>query len=103
MENARPYKAKVNGHFEFDDISSNELDIILTGHKKFHILLQNRSFHAEVVAADYEKKSFRIKVNGNLYDVALEDAFDQLIKQLGFSTNVLHKIKDVKAQCQDLY
>lgn len=97
MKNAGPYRAKVNGHFEFEDLSTEELDIIPVGEKQFHVLEQHRSAHAEVVSANFEQKSFVIKVNGTPYEVELKDRFDQLIKQLGFSTNVLHKVKEIKA------
>ena len=73
------------------------MDIIPVGDKQFHILFQHQSLLAEVVEANYEKKAFNVKVNGNIYEVVLKDKFDQLIKQLGFSSSVLHKVKEVKA------
>lgn len=98
MKNTGPFRAKVNDHYEFEDISSiKELDIIAVKNNKFHILYQQLSFQAEVVHANFEEKSFQIKVNGNPYEVVLKDRFDELIKQLGFSTSVLHKVKDIKA------
>lgn len=97
MENAGPFRAKVNGHFEFENLSLDELDIIPIKDNQFHILYENRSFQAEVVEPDFEKKSFRIKINSNFYEVVLKDTFDQLIQQLGFSSSVMHKVKDIKA------
>lgn len=91
------YKARVNHSFEFENLSKTELDLVAAGHNKFHILKDGRSFHAEIIAADYSAKQFTIRVNGSDYELALEDHYDQLVKRLGLEINVQHKVKNVKA------
>lgn len=63
----------------------------------FHILYNNRSFNAEVLEADYQTKSFLIKINKSKYSISLKDRFDILLDQLGMSTANTAKINDLKA------
>jgi len=63
----------------------------------FSILYKNRSFNAEVLEADYQTKSFLIKVNKNQYTVSAKDRFDLLLDQLGMSNANASKVNDLKA------
>jgi biotin carboxyl carrier protein len=63
----------------------------------FSILYNNRSFNAEVLEADYQAKSFLIKVNKNQYTVSAKDRFDLLLDQLGMSNANASKVNDLKA------
>jgi biotin carboxyl carrier protein len=63
----------------------------------FSILYKNRSFNAEVLEADYQAKSFLIKVNKNQYTVLAKDRFDLLLDQLGMSNANASKVNDLKA------
>ena len=63
----------------------------------FSILYKNRSFNAEVLEADYQAKSFLIKINKNQYTVSVKDRFDLLLDQLGMSNTNTSKVNDLKA------
>lgn len=63
----------------------------------FSILYKNRSFNAEVLEADYQAKSFLIKINKNKYMVSAKDRFDILLDQLGMSDANTNKVNDLKA------
>jgi biotin carboxyl carrier protein len=64
---------------------------------KFHILQDNQSFDATVLEADYETKTFSIKINKNVYTVNLKDKFDLLVDKLGFSNMTVQKVNNIKA------
>ncbi|MBK7871617.1 MAG: acetyl-CoA carboxylase biotin carboxyl carrier protein subunit [Saprospiraceae bacterium] len=96
MEN-HTYKATVNAQFEFSELGAGALDIIVENAHIFHILKNNQSFRAEVVHTDFTNKSFTIKINGNSYDIKLEDQYDQLINRLGLTKQTHYKVKDIKA------
>jgi hypothetical protein len=51
----------------------------------YHILFNNKSFTAELVKADPEVKAFVFKINGRLYNVAVQDRFDLLLEQMGMN------------------
>ncbi|SFF39121.1 acetyl-CoA carboxylase biotin carboxyl carrier protein subunit [Thermoflexibacter ruber] len=72
-------------------------DIQPLGSNHFHILYQNRSYNAEIVKADYAEKSFTVKINGNTYQIAVQDRFDLLLEQLGMGKASKQKLNDLKA------
>lgn len=63
----------------------------------FHILKDNKSYSAEVVQADYQTKSFVIRINKSLHTIQVKDRFDLLLEQMGMSQVATHKINEVKA------
>ena len=84
-------------NYEFDANTLDELDLVAMKEEQFHILLNHRSYKAEIVEADFARKTFRIKINGNLHTVSISDRFDLLVKELGLTVNNTQKLKDVKA------
>jgi biotin carboxyl carrier protein len=64
---------------------------------KFQILYKERSFTAQVIDANYEEKSFTIKVNRNQYQIAVKDRFDILLDQLGMGGLTVAKLNNIKA------
>jgi biotin carboxyl carrier protein len=97
MEHA-PYKAIVNGQFEYENLDLDGLDAIPSGVAgKFHILHKQKSFHAEVIDTVLAEKRAIIKINGNVYEVHLQDAMDQLVNRLGLSVKKSHKVKTIKS------
>lgn len=92
------YTISVNERFEFQDSDLENLDIVATnevGH--FHILKDHRAFHAEIVEMDIAAKRCVIKVNGVLHQITVADSYDLLVKKMGLSANVQHKINAVHA------
>ena len=63
----------------------------------FHIILNNKSYKAEVVKADHVAKSFSIKVNGRVYPVLLKDKFDLLLEKMGMNNAAASKALVIKA------
>jgi biotin carboxyl carrier protein len=72
-------------------------DMISTGDRRFHVLMNNKSYVCEVVSVDSHKKSFEIKVNGVTQQVEVRDRFDELLHQLGMDKPANHKVNDIKA------
>ena len=93
------YKAKVNGTLAFllDKESLSQLDAVSMEANKFHILRQNKPFQAEIIAADFNQKSYTVKVNNNTYSVVISNALDQLIQEMGFETGASKQVNAIKA------
>lgn len=72
-------------------------DVVRIEDNRFHVLLGNRSYEAEVVQANLAAKSFTFKINGTLYQVAVRDRFDQLLEQMGIAHGSAGTVKDLKA------
>lgn len=92
------YESNVNEHYKLM-VDPNELnwDLLEIKDGKFHILQDNQSFGATVLDANYETKTFRIKINKNVYEVCLKDKFDLLVEKLGFSNMTVQKVNNIKA------
>ena len=72
-------------------------DILEVRDGVFHVIIDNRSYNAEVIQHVPEEKSFRIRVNNNVYTVALRDKFDELLKALGMDNQTSGRAPDLKA------
>ena len=94
-----PYNVKVNNTSEFEVTSKDlsALDMVKENEHHFHILHQNKSFKAEIIATHFNKKTYTVKINNNNYTVAIENDLDQLIKSLGFEIGASKKVNEIKA------
>lgn len=93
------FKVKVNDTFEFDFNTENtsKLDAVSVEKNKFHILKKNLPYKAEIIFSDFNQKKYTVKVNNNIYQVAISNPLDILIKELGFGVGVSKVIKLLKA------
>ncbi|MBI1225117.1 MAG: acetyl-CoA carboxylase biotin carboxyl carrier protein subunit [Bacteroidetes bacterium] len=93
------YIATVNDkeEFELTDAIASSLDVVSTGNGQFHVLRNGKSFLAEIVSVDKQTKEVRMKLNGKLQTVQLQDKYDQLVNKMGLSANIVHKISAIKA------
>lgn len=101
------YKVKVNSNFLFK-IERKEATVLVNGKPvqldvsainpgNAHVLYQNRSFNTEIVELNRADKTCAIKVNGHIYQIAVEDQFDELLKQLGLDNLAANKVLEIKA------
>ncbi len=63
----------------------------------FHILVDHRSYLAEVIDYDAATKTFSLRINQNTYQVSVKDRYDQLLDQLGISNLADQQVKEIKA------
>lgn len=99
MMKSDKYSAKADDNFEFEinkEALAN-LDIIPIGNGSFHILKNNKSYTAEVLSTDYNKKTFTISINGNEHVIQLSDNYDLLVKKMGLNVASSAKMNDLKA------
>lgn len=91
------YKAIVDDHFEFAELSSAGIDLVEEKPGQYHLLVGGTSYRAELRSADWEKRVLVIRINGHNYQLRLEDEYDQLIDQLGLKSSGPLLVKDIKA------
>lgn len=93
------YSFEVEAEQQVFKVNGSELQIDLAaasgGHA--HIIYQHKSYKLELVSEDKSEKTSVIKVNGTLYNVAIEDQYDLLLKQLGFDHAKGNKMQEIKA------
>lgn len=92
------YKLLVNNSacFELTESNLKSLDAVSIDQSKFHILKDSKPYKAEIVSTDFIAKKYTIKVNNNIYEVAISDTLDELIKSMGIErgrTKVVNAIK----------
>ncbi|MCJ7468160.1 MAG: acetyl-CoA carboxylase biotin carboxyl carrier protein subunit [Maribacter sp.] len=73
------------------------LDIIKVNGSDFHVLHHNQAYGIRLSSSHYLQKAFRIVVNGNSYEVNIEDAYDQRVKKMGLLATTSQKVTSIKA------
>ena len=93
------YKVKVNNQFDFeiDNTSISNLNSLKTSSNKFHVLKDNLSYKTEISEADFNKKSYKVKVNNNTYNINIFNDLDIQIKEMGFEIGATKKVNNTKA------
>jgi biotin carboxyl carrier protein len=72
-------------------------DLVKISDTLIHILLERRSYRAEVVSIDHNTKSVVLKINGRTYSVEIKDKFDLLLDEMGMNSGTTGKVNNVKA------
>jgi acetyl/propionyl-CoA carboxylase alpha subunit len=72
-------------------------DIAALGGGHYHVLYQGKSYNAELLAADYEAKTFVLRINGQRIELQAKDRFDQLLDRMGLSNATAAKVNELKA------
>jgi biotin carboxyl carrier protein len=95
----KSYRLEVNSDLEFklstSDISKT--DIIKLSKSKYHVLHNNKSLITEILDANFNAKSYAVKVNNNIYNININNDLDDLIKQMGFEVGATKLINEIKA------
>ncbi|MUU78438.1 acetyl-CoA carboxylase biotin carboxyl carrier protein subunit [Winogradskyella endarachnes] len=93
------YKINVNttDTFKLSKDTLKALDSVEISSDTYHILHENTSIKAKVLKSDFNKKTFKIKVNNNTYNVDIQDQLDQQIEALGFEIGASRQVNDIKA------
>ncbi|PKB17797.1 acetyl-CoA carboxylase biotin carboxyl carrier protein subunit [Flavobacterium sp. 5] len=93
------YKVTVNDIFQFDleKESISQLDAIPTEANAFHVLHQNTPYKAEIISSNFNHKSYTVKVNNTIYEVAISNPLDILIKEMGFEVGLIKQVNAIKA------
>lgn len=99
--------AKVNDQdvFEIDQqrgelrVNGNPVnpDWVKTGERTYHAIIENQSLTIELGAVDETGKLLTVLVNGVKYQVALQNQYDALLKQLGMDKLATGKVNLIKA------
>ncbi len=97
MQNQLKAKVDDKHEFEFDQKTIDDLDASEIGSNKFHVIHQNQSFHAQVVAEDFNNQTYTIRVKSNTYTVKISNPLDLLIQEMGLTLNAGVVENEIKA------
>ena len=73
------------------------LDIDKENKSRLHIIRNNKTYTADLLKADYESKTFTLKVNGSKYEISVKDRMDELLKEMGMEEMAQQKVTEIKA------
>lgn len=97
---SEPFRLSVNGgqhEFQLQPADAERLDMLTEADGSFHVLLDGRSYHAELVEADYAARQYSFRIAGKTYKVNIADHYERLVQQLGLGTGSSQKQNTVKA------
>lgn len=96
---SKRFKANVNNTFKFDidEDQLSKLDSVAINDSKFHVLQDHTSYVAEIAKREFNQKKYTVKINNNAYVVEIQDALDELIKDMGFEVGASKTINEIKA------
>lgn len=83
-----------NGQINGETVAA---EIVRTGERFYHLLDSGKSYTAEVMHIDAEKKLLTLRINHNTYEVQVKESLDLLLEKMGFDTSSSTRIKDLKA------
>ncbi|MFB9865275.1 acetyl-CoA carboxylase biotin carboxyl carrier protein subunit [Rufibacter immobilis] len=72
-------------------------DLLPLSPTSFHILKDGRSYTAELLESEPESKTFKIKINGKVHTLQVQDRMDLLLESLGMGEALSQKVNDIKA------
>lgn len=91
----------LNIQFENDSIFLNgqvvDVDLKKLPSNQYHIIDENLSYNIEVLEFDFVSKVFKIKVNGNVIDLNLENELDVQLRDMGMSVSGSDEIDEIIA------
>jgi len=89
-------KIKDDGSYKIDD-HIHTPDIIAYENGLLHILLDKKSYTAEVISFDPENKTYKIRIGSKVTTLQLQDQYDILLHELGMDEAMAKKASDLKA------
>lgn len=76
---------------------ARNIDIVHINESSYHLLLDNKSYRSQLVSFDSNEKKTVLLINGNEYEIVIEDSTDLLLKKLGINANASAKSNTFKA------
>lgn len=74
-----------------------DFDLVQIGQYKFHIIKNHQSYNLQVIEKNLVNKTFKIKVNEQVFELSLEDPLDQQLAKMGLSKTASDKIDKIVA------
>lgn len=91
-------KVKANSfEFEMQESDIAAADIKRLHKDTYHLIHNNRSVTVKIAAADAASKKMRIEVDGQPFEVEIQDSLDLQLEQMGFSSTSTKRIHEIKA------
>ena len=97
MDNKHQLKVNEDFEFEFGVTALSGLDIVEQQEGDFHLIQNNAGFQVQILEKQPPKKKYTVVVNGNTYEVQIDNPLDLLIEQMGFELSSSGKVSNIEA------
>ncbi|MCS6820365.1 MAG: acetyl-CoA carboxylase biotin carboxyl carrier protein subunit, partial [Microscillaceae bacterium] len=74
-----------------------EVDLLPYAEGLFHAIYQNKSYQIAILKADFETKTFSLKINQKTVQIEAKDKFDLLLEKMGMNAGAKAKVNHLKA------
>jgi pyruvate carboxylase len=74
----------------------DSLNLISIGKEEYHVIDEGIAYRIKVLSKS-GNKSMKLEINGNEYEVLIQDNYDLLIDRMGLKLGSHHKSGDIKA------
>jgi len=80
-------------------IDGKEFPVDMLEYKKgrFHIIVDNKSYHAEVLSVDAKSKTCQLKIGQKTVQIEIRDQYDELLREMGIDVKAGSKVNEIKA------
>ena len=83
--------------FEIDSSELQTLDIRFTGPRSMHLIRDTHCFKTEILDIDLDKKSVRLRMDGDIYKFQIGSDIEALIERMGLNTVSKQDQKELRA------
>lgn len=93
------YQVDINGStsLQLSKQQVEALDIIRISETDCHVLSNNQSHKAQIIESDFNKKTYKVTVNNNVYNIFIYRDIDLVVKKMGFELGSSKLVNDIKA------
>lgn len=97
--NKQSFHLRINDKHDFyiTEEQALSLDVVSPEPGVFHILKDGKCYLAKLKSLDAAGKTLHLLINEQPYSVKLYDRFDELVRKMGLTSNIVHKVKDIRA------
>lgn len=88
--------AQKDGEWLLQDEAVN-LDVLTQPNGLISVLVNNKSYTATVEKIDTKAKEITLKIDGQPYNIAIQEPIDQLLTSMGLDLKAMQKAEPVKA------
>lgn len=93
------YSVDVDGEYVFklsqEDLRN--LDILQEKKSHYHLLVQDKSYHAKVISSDLNERTYDIEINGKKFNIKIQTPLDTLIEDMGLTIKSEKNIDELRA------
>jgi len=71
--------------FSFSQQDLDHIDVVDQGENDYHLIEDRHAATAHVVRADFNRRTYSIRINSNMYEVSIQRHIDLLISKMGYT------------------